>query len=187
MSKRAFIIHGWGGNPNKDWIPWVVLQLKEKGYEVRAPLMPDTDNPQIEPWVSKLKEIVDSPQVDDVFIGHSIGCQTIMRFLERLEPEQTVDKVIMIAPWFTLANLESDESWNIAEPWLKTPIDFFKVKSKANSFTAIFSDNDLWVPLRENEAKFKEKLDPKVIVFNNKGHFSEGEGVKELPEVLTLL
>ena len=53
MSKRAFIIHGWGGNPNKDWIPWVVLQLKEKGYEVRAPLMPDTDYPQIEPWVSK--------------------------------------------------------------------------------------------------------------------------------------
>lgn len=34
---------------------------------------------------------------------------------------------------------------------------------------------------------FKEKLDPKVIILNNKGHFSEEEGVKELPEILTLL
>lgn len=187
MNKRVFIIHGWGGNPNKDWIPWVVLQLKRKGFEVFAPFIPDTDSPQIKPWIAMLQKIVGDPKADDIFIGHSIGCQTILRYLEKLKSEQKIDKVIMVAPWFILTNLENDESWIIADPWLKTSIDLSKVKPKVNSFTAIFSDNDAWVPLKENEAMFKDKLDSKVIILNNKGHFSEEEGVKELPTVLTSL
>ncbi len=107
MSKRVIIIHGWSGNPNKDWIPWATAEIKNKGYKVTAPLMPDTDNPQIALWVGKLKEIVGEPKKDDTLIGHSVGCQTILRFLEELSERQKIDKVIMVAPWFKLTNLEN--------------------------------------------------------------------------------
>jgi|SRR3989338_2445717 len=187
MKGRVFIIHGWGGNPNKDWIPWAKSAIENKGYEVIAPQMPDTDNPQITPWIDTLKKSVDKPRMDDIFIGHSIGCQTILRFLEGLLEDQKVDKVIMVAPWFTLTNLEDDEAWKIADPWLKTQIDFTKVKPKANSFIAIFSDNDQWVPLKENRTMFEERLNPKITLLHNKGHFSEEEGVSELPEILNFL
>lgn len=187
MKKRIFIIHGWGGNPNKDWLPWVVSQLKNMGYEVNAPFMPDTDNPKIKPWVDKLKEIVGRPQESDILIGHSIGCQTILRFLEGLETGLKVDKIIMVAPWFTLTNLGDDEAWKIADPWLRTPINLSQVLSKTTSITAIFSDNDSWVPLKANETRFKETLNPKIIILNNKGHFSQEEGITKLPEILDLL
>ena len=187
MKNRVFIIHGWDGNPHKDWIPWAKSELENRGYDVIAPLMPDTANPRIEPWVNTLKKIVSVPREDDIFIGHSIGCQTILRYLADLPEGQKVDKVVMIAPWFTLTNLESDESWKIADPWFKTPIDLSKAKTKANSFTAIFSNNDSWVPLEENKKMFEKRLNPKIIVLHNKGHFSEEEGVSEIPEILDLL
>ena len=181
---RAFIIHGWYGSPKGDWIPWLTEQLKSKGYEVTAPGMPNTDNPKINPWVNKLKEAVGKLEKDDVLIGHSIGCQTILRFLETLQSDEKVNKVIFVAPWMKLANLLGDEEWKIAKPWLETPIKLNKVKTKAKSFIALFSDNDPWVPLKENVKVFREKLNPKIAILKNKGHFSEDEGVKELPEIL---
>ena len=181
---RAFIIHGWYGSPKGDWIPWLSDELKRKGYEVTAPEMPDTDNPTINPWVNKLKEVVGESRVDDVLVGHSIGCQTILRFLETLENDEKVYKVIFVAPWVTLINLSGDEEWKIAKPWFETPIDFSKVKNRAKSFIALFSDNDSWVLLEENVKIFREKLDPKIVILKNKGHFSEDEGINELPEIL---
>lgn len=90
----------------------------------------------------------------------------------------------MVTPWLKLTNLENKESWKIAAPWLKIPIDFTKVKSKADSFTAIFSDNDPFVPFLENETIIERLLIPKIVVLNKKGHFTDEDEVKELPEVL---
>ena len=181
---RVFIIHGWYGSPKGDWIPWLANQLKSKGCEVITPEMPDTANPKINLLVNKLKEVIGEQRVDDVLIGHSIGCQTILRFLETLENDRRIDKVIFVAPWVKLANLSGDDEWEIAKPWLETPIDFSKVKNKAKSFVTLFSDNDPWVPLEENIKFFRGKLNPKIVILKNKGHFSEDEGIKELPEIL---
>ena len=181
---RVFIVHGWGGSPEGDWIPWLADQLKSKDYDVKTPEMPDTENPKINPWVNKLQEVVGEPRADDILIGHSIGCQTILRFLETLESDSKIDKVIFAAPWVKLANLSGEDEWEIAKPWLETPIDFNKVKTKANSFVSLFSDNDPWVPLEENVKIFREKLNSKVVILKNKGHFDESSGIKELPEIL---
>jgi len=187
MKKRVFIIHGWGGSPNNDWIPWAKSQIENMECNVIAPQMPDTDNPQVKSWMDKLKQLVGQTKKRDILIGHSIGCQTIWRFLEKLPKDQKVDKVIMIAPWLKLTNLENKEAYTIAAPWLETPIDFAKVKSKANSFVAIFSDNDQFVPILENKIMIEKLLAPKIIVLNKKGHFTGEDGVKELPEVLNHL
>jgi len=185
MKKRIFIIHGWSGSPEKDWLPWAISELQNKNYKVIAPLMPDTDVPKIDPWVNKLQQIVGTVRPDDIFIGHSIGCQTILRFLEKLDTGK-VDKVILIAPWMKLTNLSAEEH-KIAESWVQVPIVFENIKSKSASFIAIFSDDDAWVPLKVNQPIFQEKLGVKTIVLHNKGHFTNEENVTEIPEILELL
>lgn len=184
---RGFIVHGWGGTPRGDWIPWLASKLTSKGYEIITPEMPDTDNPKITLWVNKLKEVVGKLEKSDVLVSHSIGCQTILRFLETLDNGKQAAKVVFVAPWMKLANLSGDEEWEIAKPWLETSINFNKVKTKAKSFVMLFSDNDPWVPLEENVKFFQEKLNPKIVICKNKGHFSEDEDVKELPEILDYL
>ncbi len=92
----------------------------------------------------------------------------------------------MVAGWFHLQNLEGPKEETIAMPWIETPIDFEKIKNATDNFTVFLSDTDEWVPLSDREI-FKEKLGAKVIVQKNKGHFTEDDGVVEMPEISELL
>lgn len=183
IDARIFLIHGWSGSPHKDWLPWATTELSNLGYKVIAPQMPETDTPTIRSWVDYLTHVVGEIKDNDIFVGHSIGCQTILRYLERTVGQ--ADKVILVAPWFTLSNLDDEKMWQIADPWLKTPVDFAQIRSKANQFTAIFSDNDPWVPYQENVALFRENLNPEIITLSGKGHMTSDEGVIQLPALLT--
>jgi predicted alpha/beta hydrolase family esterase len=180
--KRIFLIHRWSGGPNDDWRPWLKTELEKLGYQVFVPEMPDTDTPVIEKWVSKLSEVVGTPDKDTYFVGHSIGCQAILRYLETINTP--VGGAVLVAGWFNLENLEDDEVKEIAKPWIETPINLEKVKSVLPKATLIISENDPYGCLEENKAKFAEIM-AKGIVMPNVGHFTEDDGLTELPVVLS--
>ncbi len=181
--KRVFIIHGWGGHPEEGWFLWLKKELEKKGFTVEVPSMPDTNNPKIDAWVQFLAKLVGKPDKDTVLVGHSVGCQTIMRYLEKSSAK--VSGVVFVGGWFTLyeENLENDEERAIIRPWLTTPIDTDRVKMAANKVIAILSDNDKWVPL-DNQKMFEQRLGAKTIVVKNKGHMGGDDNCTELPEAL---
>lgn len=180
--KRVFLVHQWHGTPETDWYPQLAEKLKASGFEVTVPEMPDTHNPKIPAWTSALAEVIKESNEDTYLVGHSIGCQTILRYLESLPAKEKTGGIVLVAPWVTLTGLEGDEK-EIAEPWLSQPINFERAKKHSKKFTCIFSDNDSYVPM-ENAAFFKERLNAKLIIEKGKGHFTGEEGVKELPSAL---
>lgn len=182
MKKKVFIIHGWDGYPEEGWFPWLKKELEQKGFEVFIPAMPNPDEPKIEEWVQFLANIVGNPDENTYFIGHSIGCQAIIRYLEKIDKK--IGGVVFVAGWFILSDMETEEEKIIGKPWIETRIDFSKVKTTTNNFVAIFSDDDKVIPLEENKKLFEEKLNAKIIIEHNKGHFSGSDGVTELPMVL---
>jgi len=76
----VYIVHGWEGNATKYWFPATIKDLSEKGFRVHALDMPNPKQPSIEEWTRFMKKNV-KIDADTYFIGHSIGCQTILRFL----------------------------------------------------------------------------------------------------------
>ncbi|HLC69713.1 MAG TPA: alpha/beta hydrolase [Patescibacteria group bacterium] len=184
--KKAYIIHGWDGSPNEPMHKWLKVKLEKQGFQVFAPNMPSPARPEINPWIRHIQDIA-SPDQDSIFIGHSIGCQAVLRYLETLKQEVAVAGVLLIAPWMELdkntLEEEGEESKEIARPWMETPIDFKKVKQRAKSFTAIFSDDDPFVPLTQKDL-FTKELGASVVTEHNKGHFTDSDGVKELPAAL---
>lgn len=181
--KNVYIIHSWGGSPNEQLHKWLKHELQKKRYEIIAPEMPNPEHPIINDWVNKLTEVVNNPHKDVILVGHSIGCQTILRYLEKLNTLDRVGGVVLIAPWLTLKNLESDEEWLIAKPWIETSISFASVIKHTPKITAIFSDNDPFVPF-ENKKLFEQKFGAESIIEHKKGHFTEEDGVFELPSAL---
>ena len=184
--KRVFIIHSWSGSPDEPLYRWLKSELEKKGFEVVVPEMPEPEEPEIEAWVSKLKEIVGEQTKDTILVGHSIGCQTILRYLEKLHPGALVGGVVFIAPWLTLSNLESDEERRVAGPWLNTSIKETDVVKHTPKITAIFSDNDPFVP-SENIELFKKKFNAEVIIEREKGHFTTNDGVEKLESALNAI
>lgn len=188
--KKAFLIHGWDGYPENSWFPWLKQELKQKGFEVQVPAMPHPDEPKIEEWIPALSEIVGEPNGELYFIGHSVGCQAVLRYIETLSSAIKIKCVILVAPWMeldvTTLEEEGEGIREIAEPWMETPINFQKVKNQTEKIVAIFSDNDPYVALSQREI-FKNKLNADIITEHEKGHFDDFEGMKELPSVLDVI
>lgn len=179
MKQRIFLVHGWGGTPKNDWLPWAKKELTQVGFQVVVPEMPETEHPKIDPWKDKLTQTVGKPRPSDILVGHSIGCQTILRYLGTLPDNQKVDRVILIAPWWFLT-LDQNEEQADADPWLNSLIDFKKVQTKANKFICVFSDNDPFVQLGKNMEFFKNNLNPEIVIKNKSGHFTESDGFLKL-------
>lgn len=185
--KKVYIIHGWGGYPEEGWFPWIKTELEKKGYEVFVPKMPDADYPKIEKWIPYIQKIVGKPDKDIYFIGHSIGCQGVLRYLESLDKNDKAGGVVLVAPWMYLDKAtieeEGEESVRIAKPWVETPINWNKIKLHTNKFTAIFSDDDPFVPM-SNSDLFKEKLNARIIIEHNLGHINGEANITKLPSIL---
>ena len=177
--KTAIIIHGWDCDTNIGWLKWINNELIKKGYRVIMPQMPNPKYPEIKPWVDKLKSYDKYIDENTLLIGYSIGCQTIIRYLE--QSNKKVNKCIFVAGWTNIKkraylvypHLEKELRAMIM-PWITTKIHLENVKNKMKSSTAIFSTNDVYVPLSETRI-FGKKLGSKIIIQQNKAHFQESK------------
>ena len=144
--------------------------------------MPDTDYPRIDTWVNELDKHVDNLDENTYFVGHSIGCQTIMRYLEK--QDKKIGGILFVTLWLDLLPkaVSDKESYNIAYQWLNTKIDFEKIKSLTTNITCIFSDDDYFVPIEQTE-EFRKKLSARTVIVKGKGHMSATDGITESDEI----
>lgn len=183
MTKRAFIIHGWDGFPEEGWFPWLKQELEKNDFEVTIPQMPNPDEPRLNTWPPYLREIIINPDENTFLIGHSMGCQAITRFIEALPENTKVGGAVFVAGYYDhLTALEGPDEEELWASWKNVPIDFEKVKKHCLKFACVFSDNDPFVPA-DNYDTFKNKLDAKITIVHDKGHFSgPTDHCLELPE-----
>jgi len=178
MKKRVFLIHGWEGKPEGGWRPWLREELEKRGFEVLVPAMPDTNHPKMGAWVGHLAKIVSKPDEECYFVGHSLGCITILRYLETINKK--VGGVVLVA------GFTSSLGYKELEGFFKKPIVWEKIKIKCKKFAAVHSDDDPYVSLHYGDF-FKKELNATVIVEHGRGHFSGHEDVNKLPIVLEQL
>jgi len=178
--KRVIIIHCWDGYPNYCWYPNTKKELENKGYEVIIPEMPETNLPKFNDWLSELQKVAGKPNEDLYLIGHSLGCITILRYLEGLKKDEKIGGAILVA------GFTDNLGYKEIKSFFETPIDFEKIKNHCSNFVAIHSDNDPYVSLKEGDI-FEKELGAKLIVKHNMGHFSGAIGKKDsctqLPDV----
>ena|SRR3989344_3533254 len=185
---KVYILHGWDGSPDEPLFRWLEKNLKENRFEVIIPAMPHPENPTIGDWVKTASELESDEET--IFVGRSIGCQTILRTLEKYEGGKKIQGIVLIAPWMRLdeetIKEEGQEIIEIAKPWMETPIDFEKVRSHTGKVVAIFSDDDPYVR-RDQADFFKNKLGAEIIFEEKKGHFSPSDKVVEVPSILNAI
>ena len=189
-SKRAFIIHGYQSNPNEAWLPWLKAQLEKAGFAVALPAMPQPERPVISEWIGFIADLVGEPDNGTVMIGHSIGCQAILRYLETVGMVgKAVAKTVLVAGFFPIgmspAEAERETGGDAAlMPWFISGLDPVKVKRAAGRCSVILSDNDPYLPMDKTTATFRAAVDPRIVIERGKGHFNEDNHLTELPSAL---
>ncbi len=174
--KRVYIIHGWEGSPERDWMPWLKNELENRGFKVIVPKLPDSKHPKMDKWLGCLKNTI-IPDKECYLVGHSLGCMTILRYLESLKEGQKIKGAVLVA------GFASDLGYDEIKSFFRKPIEWKKIKSHCKNFIAIHSDDDPYVSMHYGDI-FKEKLNATVTVQHSLKHFAGDHGVTELPVVL---
>ncbi len=167
MPKRVFLIHGLRGSPNGGYLPWLKFNLEEQGYSVSSLAMPDPANPKMGAWVGKLSSAVGKPDRDCYFVGHSLGCITILRYLETLKKGEKVGGAVLVA------GFSNDLGYAELGSFFQKQIDWKGIISHCSNFVCLNSDNDDLVPIEQADL-FREKLGAEIVV-KQLGHFDVDE------------
>jgi predicted alpha/beta hydrolase family esterase len=182
--KRVIIIHCWEGYPEYCWYPYTKKKLEALGFEVSVPEFPDTETPLLSKWLLKLKEVIREPDEDLYLIGHSLGCITILRYLESLSDSQKIGGAVFVAGFTDYLGFDEIKSF------FTDPINFDEIKKHCPKFVAIHSDNDPYVSLKNGDI-FKDKLGAELIIKHKASHFSgeieNEESCVELPDVIDVV
>jgi uncharacterized protein len=176
--KHVVIVHGWKGRPETNWKPWLKKELDSKGYEVDVPGMPETEHPIANDWVKKLTATVGKPTEDTYLVGHSLGCITILRYLETLKDDEQIGGVILVAGFgqrFPAYQGQHDSFFD-------HELDWQRIREHCRNFVAVNSDDDPHIGLEQMEL-FHDRLDAKGVVLHGMGHFGSADNVFELPVV----
>jgi len=177
--KRLIIIHGWEGTPDNGWKPWLKNEAEKIGFQVFSPQMPGDKYPRLDEWLSLINKIIKKADKDTYFIGHSLGCITVAKYLESLQRETKVGGAIFVAGF-------SDNLAKETHNFTEKPFNGDKVREHTKKLICISSEDDPWVPFKIAK-NFQEQLKAKLIIENGKGHFSGSEGINELPSALNAL
>lgn len=179
--KRIYIIHGYTGNPKKNWFPWLKAELEKLGLSVEVPAMPNTNAPKLNEWLLHLQQVIDKPDEETYLVGHSLGCPMILRYLESLDDGHDVGGALLVAGFAEpLPHLPELDSFTEG-PWNDE-----KVKNNTHKLAIINSDNDDAVPFFNGE-HVRDRFNAELITVHNMGHINEKAGIKEVPFVLDKL
>jgi predicted alpha/beta hydrolase family esterase len=100
---RIVIIPGMGCTPvrRSNWYAWLENELQKRNFNVILKQMPDPYGARESRWLPFIRETLKVDQ-NTILIGHSSGCQAIMRLIET----DKVHGVILVAACHT--DLEND-------------------------------------------------------------------------------
>src|SRR3989339_362752 len=148
---RVFLVHGWDGSPNGNWFPWLKKNLDTKYFSVTSIAMPNPGAPKCQSWVATLDDAVGTPDEKTIFIGHSLGCITILRYLEQLQAGKKILAAILVAGFSEPIGYEE------IDHFFQPPLNYNIIKGRSQAFIAIQSDDDPYVPFGQG-ITMNEKL-----------------------------
>lgn len=190
MTNKVLILHGWGDDSSKGFIPELVKNLKDKNYSPIAIDLPNTQIPKFEEWFKFAEKEIEKFKDEKInIVGHSMGGLLGLKLAEK----HKINRLILVAPvgskpsdkyFDSMSKNLSKEELEVYKKYQQRDIDIEKIKSNSKEIIFVFGKKDSWV----NEEirnfyteKFKDSA--KFNVLEDEGHMSESEGVKRLSVV----
>jgi predicted alpha/beta hydrolase family esterase len=181
--KKVFIVHGFNGEPNGGWMPWLMGELAKKNIYACALPMPTPNDPRKEEWVETIKNVIKDPNEEIFLVGYSLGVPAILRYLEGLKDGEKIGGAVLLSGPF---NIIIRDGYNSVNGFLDGPFNFEHIKKVCEKFLIIHGDNDKSVPFSDAEI-FSKELSGELIPISNGGHLGGRDGFYKLPELVDSL
>jgi len=176
MARSLLIVPRWGGTPASDCYPWLLRSLSAESppayASAQALSMPRPEQPEVDAWVPALAEAarsVDASQT--VLMGHSVGCQAVLRYLAEQPEGRTFAGVLLVAAWWRV-----DQPWPSLLPWQEPVAELARARAAARRFLVLLSDNDPFTSDHEENGRlWRARLKAEVRLVPGAQHFNRPE------------
>ncbi|WP_293933342.1 alpha/beta hydrolase [Iodobacter sp.] len=172
----TYIIHGFEASPTDHWFAWLKEQLATIDVPCHILAMPNSGTPDLQAWLTAIQQGVAVHNEDVYFVGHSLGCITVLRHLEHIQ--QPVGGVVLVAGFAEAVPLLPQ-----LDAFTARPLNKLHLREGIRQRCVIAADNDASVPFALTQA-LSQQLDAQFLLVKNGGHFLMSEGFTTLPVVL---
>ncbi len=185
--KNIYILHGccdkdeyfsqkYPSPSNFHWFPWLQKQLLMAGHNCQTPELPAAYKPDYPLW----KKVFSHFPIDSntCLIAHSCGCGFLLRYLQ--DTNQTIDKLIMVAPWL--------DPYRTRAPFLDfTPAP--ELENQIKDIHILYSEDESVEGVKESvDVLLNTYKNAKLHTFKEHGHFCLDEmGTEAFPELLEVI
>ncbi|MGE0432281.1 MAG: RBBP9/YdeN family alpha/beta hydrolase [Planctomycetota bacterium] len=182
---HVVLVPRWAGSGASDWYPALTSRGVTPTPPTFVPLLPEPGAPEIEPTVAALVSAIEAAPDPSrtLLIGHSVGCQTVLRATAELGGRVTVGGVLLVAAWWTV-----DDPWETVKPWCETSPDITSAARRTcpRPWRVLISDNDPYTTNHELNAAMWRKYfsgGADVRVLHDRKHFNAADE----PDVFTAI
>ncbi len=179
--KNALILHGTDAGPADNWFLWLQHELENIGYDVWLPQLPHSEKPSTKiynEFIFSNKNFQFSEET--IIVGHSSGAVEALSLLEHVD--------ITIKAAFLVSAFKDWLGWESLNDLFIPPLDFEKIRGKAENFVFVHSDNDPYCPL-DHPKYLTDQVNGGLIIKPGQGHFNTevGNKYKQFPELLEII
>jgi len=177
---KLYIIPGYRASPTDHWFPWLKQRAEARGSAATVLKMPTPSNPELGEWLKTLQESISAPDKNTFFVAHSLGCITLLRYLDSLPAERQIGGFILVSGF---SSLPAGTLSKQLGPFIKDPVDYQHLRKMALQRVVIGALDDPIVPHTYTESLAKS-LDAKMVTVAKGGHFMGSDGFTEFPLLL---
>ena len=182
MKMRRFVlIHGMSCHLDKCFGEKVKARLKARGYEIVEPFFPLGKDISLDGWNEVIDKVVQNVDEDTCFLCHSLGCLYVIKYLFR--KHANCNAVIVVAGGILNRPIEE---FAFLSDFMPTEEELEHFKTHTQKVYDITSNND-HIFTQEELDLYVTKTNAQKIFIPNCGHFGRSSGVKDIPQIETIL
>ena len=179
------LVPRWDGDADADWYPWIAERLSGRAAVEVAALAPTADRPAPAATVASLAATVGPPERlgGTVLVGHSVGCQAVVRYLLTLGRGVPRPPVLLVAGWWLL----DDAGWPPFGAWLEPPPGLAELPRRASELRVLLSPDDGFTSDQDANGRRWREVGAEIVLTEPSGHFNrprEPEVLAHLEELL---
>ncbi|WP_255305442.1 alpha/beta hydrolase [Paenibacillus sp. Mc5Re-14] len=179
--KQVYIIHGYTASPTDHWFPWLQDKLQEDGVSVNILEMPNSQAPKLNEWIEHLLQNIKVLHKDTYFIGHSLGCVSILRYLQQVNIPEPLGGGIFVSGF-----ADPVPSLPSLDEFTNDHLSYQQIMDSLGARVVIASKDDAIVPFALSK-KLAEDMQADFHELDHGGHFLQSDGFTTLPIVYQVL
>ncbi len=168
-----YIIHGYMATPDSHWFQWLKSKLTQKSIDVNILTMPNSDSPNTNEWQQTLQSEISQLDQHAYFIAHSLGCISLLQFLDSQALEDKLGGMILISGFSDVLPLIPE-----LNSFVEHSINFSNIIKHVPQRAIFASPQDAIVPFAYTDT-LATQLHAELYSIEHAGHFLASDGFDE--------